>query len=158
MCGPQVDPVFVSGCCELIAEHHGLTRKGKLMFTFVNKVLGFQVESFPMTLPPKPGDGGVELPTAMRLHSGRSSQKVPLPPDESSGIWAVPSHLHASWGHLEREVVVGDVDVPRVVSLVGIVFTPLSMSPRICLVPVVGANRHSEKPQRAKRQEEPRAG
>jgi len=125
------------------------------VFTFVNKVLGLQVESLPVTLPPKPGDGGVKLPAAMRLHGRRCGQKVPLPPDERSSIWAVTFPLQALWRHLEGEVVVWNVDVTGVVSLVGIVFTPLSMSPRIGLVPIIGANRHGEEPQRTESQEEP---
>lgn len=129
-----------------------------LVFTFVNKVLGLQVESFPVTLSPKPGDGGVKLPTAVRLHGRRCGQKVPLLPDESSSIWAVTFPLQALWRHLEGEVVVWNVDVTRVVSLVGIVLTPFSVSPRVGLVPIIGADRHGEQPQRTERQEEPCAG
>lgn len=129
-----------------------------LLFTFVNKVLGLQVESFPVTLSPKPGDGGVKLPTAVRLHGRRSGQKVPLRPDESTSIWAVTFPHQALWRHLEGEVVVRNVDVTRVVSLVGIVFTPLSVPPSVGLVPIIGADRHGEQPQRAERQEEPCAG
>lgn len=123
----------------------------------MNKVLGLQVEALPVTLPPQPGDGGVKLPAAVRLHGRRCGQEVPLPPDERSSIWAVTFPLQALRRHLEGEVVVGNVDVARVVSLVGIVFTPLPMPPRVGLVPVVGADRHGEQPERAKRQEEPRA-
>lgn len=125
------------------------------LFTFVYKVLGLQVEAFPVTLPPEPGDGGVKLPTAVRLHGRRCGQEVPLPPDESTSIWAATFPLQALWRHLEGEVVGWNVDVPRVVSLVGIVFTPLPMSPRVGLVPIIGADRHGEQPQRTERQEEP---
>lgn len=59
-----------------------------------------------MTLPPQAGDGGVKLPAAVRLHPGRRGQKVPLPPDESSGPGAVTFPLQALRRHLEREVVV----------------------------------------------------
>lgn len=127
------------------------------LFTFVNKVLGLQVEALAVTLPPEAGDGGVELPIAVRLHGRRGGQEVALPPDESPSIRAVTFSLQALRRHLEGQVVVGDVDVARVVSLVGIVFTPLPVSPRVGLVPVVGADRHGEQPQRAERQEEPRA-
>lgn len=129
-----------------------------LVFTFVNKVLGLQVESFPVTLPPKPGDGGVELPAAVRLHGRRRGQKVPLLPAEGTSIWAQTFPLQARWTHLQGEVVVGNVDVARVVALVGIVLAPLPVSPRVGLVPVIGADRHGEQPQRTKRQEEPCAG
>lgn len=81
-------------------------KPGVRLFTFVNKILGLQVEAFPVTLPPKPGDGGVKLPTAMRLHGRRRGQEVALPPDESTSIWAVTFPLQALWRHLEGEVVV----------------------------------------------------
>lgn len=127
------------------------------MFTFVNEVLGLRVESFPVTFPPETRDGGVKLPATVRLHGRRPGQKVPLPPEDRSSIWAVTFPLQALWRHLEGEVVARNVDVTRVVSLTGIVFTPLSMSPRVRLVPIIGANRHGEQPQRAESQEEPRA-
>lgn len=143
--------------CELIAENHGplyINSQVSIppLFTFVNKVLGLQVESFPVTLPPKPGDGRVELSAAVGFHWRRRGQKVPLPPNERSSIWA------GFWRHLEWEVVVWNVDVTGVVPLVGIVFAPLSVSPGVGLVPVVGADRHGEETQRAKSQEKPSAG
>lgn len=148
--------------CELIAEHRGLVRARKarlLLFTFVDEVLGLQVEARTVTLPPEPGDGGVVLPAAVGLHGRRGGQKVPLPPEERSSVRAAATFpLQALWRHLEGEVVVRNVDVARVVSLVGIVFTPLPVPPRVRLVPVVGADRHGEQPQRAQSQEEPRAG
>lgn len=127
------------------------------MFTFVNEVLGLRVESFPVTFPPETRDSGVKLPATVRLHGRRPGQKVPLSPEDRSSIWAVTFPLQALWRHLEGEVVARNVDVTRVVSLTGIVFTPLSMSPRVRLVPIIGANRHGEQPQRAESQEEPRA-
>lgn len=128
------------------------------MFTFVNELLGLQVEPLPVTLPPQPGHGGVELAAAVSLHGGRSGHEVPLPPEESVLARAVLSPRQASWGHLQGEVVVGDVDEARDGSFVGIVLAPLPVSPRVRLVPVVGTNGHGEQPQRAQRQEKPRAG
>lgn len=125
--------------------------------SFINKVLGVRVETLTVTLPPQPRDSGVKLTVAVGLHSGRSGQEVPLPSDERDSIWAVTFPLQALRRHLERQVVVGNIDVARVVPLVGIVFTPFSMPPRVGLIPVIGANRHGEKPQRTERQEEPRA-
>lgn len=133
-------------------EHHGP------VFTFVNKVVGLQVKSLPVTRPPQAGDGGIELPAAERLHGGRCGQKVPLPPDEGSSIRAVTFPLQALWRHLEGQVMAGNVDVARVVSLVGIVFTSLPVPSRVRLVPIIGADRHGEEPQRAQSQEEPCAG
>lgn len=146
----------LAGC---VSSGPGAARtQPRVVFTFVNKVLGLQVESLPVTLPPQPGDGGVELAAAVRLHGRRCGQEVSLPPDESSSIWPVTFPLQALWRHLKGEVVVGNVDVARVVSLVGIVFTPLPVSARVGLVPIIGADRHGEQPERTKRQEEPRAG
>lgn len=110
-----------------------------------------------MTLPPQAGDGGVKLPAAVRLHPGRRRQKVPLPADESSDAAAVTFPLQARRRHLEGEVVARNVDVSRVGPLVGIVFTPLPVPSGVGLVPIIGADRHREQPQRAHRQEEPRA-
>lgn len=130
-----------------------------LNYPFVDKVFRLQVEAFPVTLPPKAQDGGVELPAAVRLHGGCCWHKVAFNPAERSHIWASAFPLQrALWGHLEGEVGVGDVDVSRVVSLVGIVLTSLPVSPGVRLVPVVGADCHGEQPQRAHGQEEPRAG
>lgn len=130
----------------------------KPLFTFVDKVLGLQVEAFPVALPPQAGHGGVKLPVAVGLHGGGCGQEVSLPADVSRpSIRPAASPLRAPRRHLERQVVVGDVDVARVVALVGVVLAPLAVSPRVGLVPVVGADRHGEQPERAERQEEPRA-
>ena len=110
-----------------------------------------------MTLPPQARHGGVELPIAVRLHGGGGGREVALRPGQSSSIRAATFPGQAPRRHLEGEVVVGDVDVARVVALVGIVLTSLPVPPGVRLVPVVGADRHGEQPQRAERQEETRA-
>lgn len=128
----------------------------RLLFTFVDQVLGLQVEALAVTLPPQPGDGGVKLPAAVGLHGGRGGHEVPLLPDERSGARAAASPLRAPLQrHLERQVVARNVDVARVVPLVGVVLTPLPVPPGVGLVPVIGADRHGEEPERAERQEEP---
>lgn len=125
------------------------------LFTFVDEVLGLQVEALPVTLPPQAGDGGVELAAAVGLHRGRCGHEVPLAPAEQSSPSPRPLP-QALRRHLEGQVVVGDVDVSRVGALVGVVFTPLPVPPRVRLVPVVGADGHGEQPQRTESQEQPR--
>lgn len=128
---------------------HQEKKKGdrKPLFTFVDKVLGLQVETLPVALPPQAGHGGVKLPVAVGLHGGCCGQEVSLPPDERrSSIRPAASSLRAPRRHLERQVVVGDVDIARVVALVGVILAPLAVSPRVGLVPVVGADRHGEQP------------
>lgn len=128
------------------------------LFTFVNQVLRLQVESFPVTLPPQAGDGGVKLPTAVRLHGRCCGHEMSLPPNENASIWADTFSLQALRRHLEGEVRVRNVDVTRVGPLVHIVLTPFPVPPRIGFVPIVGADRHGEKRQCTHRQEEPSTG
>lgn len=108
-----------------------------------------------MALPPQPGDGGVVLPTAVGLHGRGWRQDVPLGPQRrrpSTPRVFIPRH------HAQGQVVVGDVDVARVVPFVGIILAALAMPPGVRLVPVVGADRNCDQPQSAKCQEETRHG
>lgn len=137
----------------MLSSMHGL-QPGS-MFTFVDQVLGLQVEALPVTLLPEPGDGGVKLPAAVRLHGGRRGHEVPLLAHERSCARAAASPLRAPLRrHLDREVVARNVDVTGVVPFVGVVLTPLPVSPGVGLVPVVGADRHGEESERAHSQEE----
>ena len=95
-----------------------------------------------MALPPQAGDGRVKLTTAMGLHGRCSSHKVSFVPDDSASIWAITFPLNALRRHLERKVVIRDVDIPRVIALIDMVFTSLPVSSCIRLVPVVGADCH----------------
>ena len=79
-------------------------------------------------------------------------------PPAAAASGPLPLLSRLLWRHLERQVAVRDVDVARVVALVRIVLAPLPVPARVRLVPVVGADRHGEQPQRAESQEEPRAG
>lgn len=123
--------------------------------TFEDQILRFQVESLAVALSPQPGDGGVEVPTAEGLHGRGGRQKVPLGPQQNI---AFPLCVFLPRQHAEREVVVGDVNVARVVSFVRVILAALPVPPGVRLVPVVGAHRHGYQPQRAERQEQPRHG
>ena len=124
--------------------------------TFKDQVLCLQVEALSVALFPQSGDGGVELPTAERLHGRGRRQEVPLRPQQR--LAAPPLHISLLWQHAEREVVVGDVDVARVVSFVGVILAAFPVPPRVRLVPVVSADRDCYQSQSAKSQKEPRHG
>lgn len=113
-----------------------------------------------MALPPQSGDGGVELPTAERLHGRGRRQEVPPGPQQhfAAAAGALPLHALLLRQHAERQVAVGDVDVAGVVPFVGVILAALPVPPRVRLVPVVGADRHRDQPQRAGRQEQTRRG
>lgn len=123
--------------------------------TFKDQILRLQVEPFPVALSPQPGDGGVEVPTAEGLHGGGGRQEVSLGPQQNI---ALPLCVFLPRQHAEREVVVGDVDVARVVSFVWVILAALPVPPGVRLVPAVGAYRHGYQPQRAERQKQPRHG
>lgn len=110
--------------------------------TFKNQILVFQVESFSMAFLPQAGGGWVVVAAAARLQDGLRVQGFP---QSSSGLGA----------HPEREVLVWDVNVTRVVSLTGVFFASIAVLPRIRLVPVVRADGHDQESDGAQGQKEP---
>lgn len=125
--------------------------------TFKDQILCLQVKSLSVALFPQSGDGGVELPTAEGLHGRGRRQEVPLSPQQQR-LAAPPLHISLLWQHAKREVVVGDVNVPGVVSFVGVILAALPVPPSVSLVPVVSADRDCYQSQSAKSQKEPRHG
>lgn len=139
------------------SKQNGLDRgssapQNRKQLTFVNEILGLQVKTLAMTLSPQTGDRGVELAATVRLHGRRRSWSVPL----HARLCRFP--LIALWRHLERQVVIWDVNVSGIVTLVCVVLTALAMPPSIRLVPVIGADGYNQQDQSANRQEKPRAG
>lgn len=127
--------------------------------TFEDQILRLQVEALAVTLPPQSGDGGVVLPTAVGLHGRGGRQDVPLGPQRRLAPGgASTSHGFIPRHHPQGQVVVGDVDVARVVPFVGIILAALAVPPGVRLVPVVGADRDRDEPQSAECQKETRHG
>lgn len=133
---------------------HGGARRAP---TFKDQILRLQVEALPVALPPQSRDGGVVLPAAVGLHGRGWRREVALRPQQRSP-GAPPRRLSILWQHPEREVVVGDVDVARVVPAARVALASLAVPPRVRLVPVVGADGHRDQPQGAESQEETRHG
>lgn len=102
-----------------------------------------------MAFPPQPHVGGVILPTTFIC--GAHGEQLPSVPGQKQLL--LPAG-HAAPAGPQRQAVVGDVDEARVLAAAGKASAPLPVPSGVCLVPVVGAHRHGQHAQGAKRKRE----
>lgn len=100
-----------------------------------------------MALAPEPHVGGVVAFAA--LIGGAHGEQLPSVARQQQLL--LPA-VQARAARPQREAVVGDVNKTRVLPAAGETPTPLSVPPRVRLVPVVGANRHGQHPERTEGQ------
>lgn len=118
----------------------------RLALTFANEGSDLRIEALPVALPPEAHVGGVVLPAA--LVRGAHGEELPAIPGPEE--FTLPA-VQARAARPERQVVVAVVNEARVDPAGAEGLAPVPMLPGVRLVPVIGADGHSQHAEGAER-------